>query len=77
MARGRTWVAPLPAFRDFRYFSPIMSSLVQELQQDALDNKVPVSTLLRKALVVASKLGISDADDWMKAGNRPSAGGLS
>jgi len=54
-----------------------MSSLVQELQQDALDNKVPVSTLLRKALVVASKLGISDADDWMKAGNRPSAGGLS
>ena len=40
-----------------------MSSLIHEMQQDALDNKVPVSTLLRKALVVASKLGISDADE--------------
>ncbi len=42
-------------------------SPVLELQQDALDDKVSVSSLLRKAVAVASKLGISNADEWMKA----------
>ena len=37
-----------------------MSSLVEQLQAEALDPKVSVTDLLRKALVVAKKLGIED-----------------
>lgn len=43
------------------------TSLVLELQRDALDESVPVSSLLRKAIAVASKLGIRDADEWLTA----------
>ena len=42
-----------------------MSSLVFELQHDALEEKVHVSSLLRKAIAVARKLGVSDADHWL------------
>ncbi|NUM77464.1 hypothetical protein HUU40_24145, partial [candidate division KSB1 bacterium] len=42
-----------------------MSSLVLELQQDALDSSVSVSDLLRKAFVVAKKLAIQEFYDWI------------
>jgi hypothetical protein len=41
-----------------------MSSLVRELQHDALQVSIPVSSLLRKALVVARKLSIEDFRTW-------------
>lgn len=41
-----------------------MSSIVIELQQTALDSSVKVSDLLRKAMVVAKKLGILDFEKW-------------
>lgn len=41
-----------------------MSSIVIELQRQALDNAVPVSDLLRKALAVASKLRIAELKNW-------------
>lgn len=42
-----------------------MSSLVLELQRDTLDRNVRVSDLLRKALVVAKKLGLEDSVAWI------------
>lgn len=42
-----------------------MTSLVHELQQEALDPNVKVSDLLRKALVVSKKLGISEIEAWI------------
>jgi hypothetical protein len=44
-----------------------MSSLVHELQQAALDEKPSVGLLLRKALVVASKLEVSDFEAWAQS----------
>lgn len=41
------------------------SSLVRELQQDALNPEVRVSTLLRKALVVARKLNVREIEEWI------------
>lgn len=43
-----------------------MSSIVLELQRDAIDTKVPVSDLLRKALVVARKLHVTDIEKWTR-----------
>lgn len=43
-----------------------MSSLVLELQRDALDPSVSVLSLLRKALVVARKLGIKEFWEWIE-----------
>lgn len=42
-----------------------MTGLVHELQRDALDPKVSVSDLLRKALVVSRKLNIPDIIEWL------------
>lgn len=41
-----------------------MTSLVHELQSDALDSSTVVSDLLRKSLVVARKLGTKDFEEW-------------
>ena len=41
-----------------------MSSLVRELQRDALDNSIPASSILRKALVVARKLSNEEFKVW-------------
>ncbi len=41
------------------------NAIVLELQHDALRRDVPVSELLRKAFVVARKLGISDFEKWI------------
>lgn len=43
-----------------------MSSIVLELQQEALNRKIRVSDLLRKALVVARKLGQSEFQKWIE-----------
>lgn len=42
-----------------------MSGLVLELQRDSLDPNSKTSDLLRKALVVATKLEIQDIEDWI------------
>ncbi|MEB3188926.1 MAG: hypothetical protein VKL42_01110 [Snowella sp.] len=43
-----------------------MSSLVQELQRDALNSSVSTLELLRKALVVATKLNIPEFEEWIE-----------
>ena len=43
-----------------------MASLVMQLQQAALDPSVRVSDLLRLALTTASKLGLSDIEQWLR-----------
>lgn len=42
-----------------------MSGLVAELQRDALDHGVPVSHLLRNALVAARKLRVNEFSSWI------------
>ncbi|MBW5416307.1 hypothetical protein [Pseudomonas sp. MAG002Y] len=42
-----------------------MSSLVLELQRDALDKGIHVTNLLRKALLVSRKLKIKDIEEWI------------
>lgn len=44
-----------------------MKSLIIDLQQAALDDSVPVSTLLRKALLVATKLSQDDFKKWIES----------
>jgi hypothetical protein len=44
-----------------------VSSIVLELQRDALDSSIRVSDLLRKALVVAKKLKIQEFETWTSA----------
>lgn len=43
-----------------------MQGIVIELQRDALNRDVPVSDLLRKALVVTRKLGLPDFGEWIE-----------
>lgn len=43
-----------------------MASLVLQLQSDALDKTIPVTDLLRKALVVARKLKIKEFEQWIQ-----------
>ena len=42
-----------------------MGSLVLELQKEALDQSVSTLSLLRKSLVVATKLKLQDFKDWI------------
>ncbi|WP_186326508.1 hypothetical protein [Paenibacillus sp. Y412MC10] len=42
-----------------------MTSLVVELQRDALDSKVSIADLIKKAYVVARKLNISEFQEWL------------
>jgi hypothetical protein len=44
-----------------------MAGLVEQLQEEALDSTKSITDLLRKALVVAKKLGIKDFEDWINA----------
>lgn len=43
-----------------------MSSLMEELQRDALNQKVSVVELLQKSLVVATKLGVVELAEWAR-----------
>lgn len=42
-----------------------MTGLVLELQTEALDRKIPVSDLLRKAFAVSKKLGVTQIEEWI------------
>lgn len=42
-----------------------MDSVILELQRDALNRNVPISDLLRKALIIAHKLGIKEFETWI------------
>lgn len=44
----------------------VVSFIVDELQLDAANPSVSVGSLLRKAMIVASKLGLTDAPAWFK-----------
>jgi hypothetical protein len=43
-----------------------MASLVLELQREALNSTIPVTDLLRKALVVATELSIKEFQAWIE-----------
>jgi len=43
-----------------------MSSVIIELQREALDRNVPVSDLLRKSFVVSRKLGLHEFRSWIE-----------
>lgn len=44
-----------------------MSGLVSQLQSDAIDQSVPLTTLLRKVKLAAVKLSLPDALEWVDA----------
>jgi hypothetical protein len=44
-----------------------MTGLIDQLQQDATDPQVPLTTLLRKVKVAAVKLRLDDAMEWVDA----------
>jgi hypothetical protein len=44
-----------------------MESLVQQLQREALDSKIPITDLLRKALVVSIKLKAKEMQVWIES----------
>ncbi|QEL21726.1 hypothetical protein FQV39_03390 [Bosea sp. F3-2] len=44
-----------------------MSSLVEEIQREAIDDSVPVSVLLRKVKLAAFKLGLDSVENWVTA----------
>ncbi|TPL64104.1 hypothetical protein [Mesorhizobium sp. B2-3-15] len=43
-----------------------MAGLVEEIQRDALNPTIPVSTLLRKVKVAAAKLKLDKVEDWVE-----------
>ncbi|QKC95926.1 AbiTii domain-containing protein [Mesorhizobium sp. NZP2298] len=43
-----------------------MSGLVEEIQRDALNPNVPVSTILRKVKLAAAKLKLTKIEDWVE-----------
>ncbi|WP_449439714.1 AbiTii domain-containing protein [Pseudomonas migulae] len=43
-----------------------MTGLVLELQSDALNDSVPILSLLRKAKALSAKLGITTIDQWLE-----------
>lgn len=42
-----------------------MATLVEQLQQEALDHKVPISQLLRRVKLIAAKLGLAAPAEWV------------
>ncbi len=42
-----------------------MSSLVLEIQKDIINNTSSITTILRKALILATKLGLTDFEEWI------------
>jgi len=43
-----------------------MAGLIEEIQRDAFDQKIPVSALLRKVKAAASKLNLPPAEKWVE-----------
>ena len=50
-----------------QYAESDMNSIVMELQRDALDDDVSVSSLLRKALFVSKKLNLQEFQTWIES----------
>lgn len=44
-----------------------MPSMIEQIQRDAVDDRVPVSTLLRKVKLAATKLGLGTIEDWVQS----------
>jgi hypothetical protein len=44
-----------------------MPSMIEQIQRDAVDDRVPVSTLLRKMKLAAAKLGLGTIEDWVQS----------
>jgi len=44
-----------------------LSSLILELQKESIDSSVPILNLLRKALIVATKLKLQDFKQWIES----------
>ncbi|EKO5201208.1 hypothetical protein P0J05_004302, partial [Vibrio vulnificus] len=44
-----------------------MGSIILEIQADAMNEKVSIQSLLRKAYVVTTKLGIEASKQWIQA----------
>ena len=47
-----------------------MEGLVIELEKEALDEKISVESLLRKAYLVARKLKLKEFEDWINKGQK-------
>jgi len=43
-----------------------VASIIEQIQQDALDRSVPVSDLLRRVKLAATKLGLGAVEDWVE-----------
>lgn len=43
-----------------------MASIIEQIQRDALDRSVPVSDLLRRVKLAATKLGLGVVEDWVE-----------
>lgn len=44
-----------------------MANLIEQLQSEAIDQSIPLSTLLRKVKLIASKLKLSETVQWVDA----------
>jgi hypothetical protein len=44
-----------------------MVPIIEQIQREAIDDQVPVSTLLRKVKLAAAKLGLGTIEDWMES----------
>lgn len=43
-----------------------MSGLIEEIQRDALDNKIPIENLLRRVKLAAAKLKLENLEEWVE-----------
>jgi hypothetical protein len=43
-----------------------MPTIIEQIQRDALDREVPVSSLLRRVKLAAAKLGLPQVEDWVE-----------
>ncbi|MFB9264103.1 hypothetical protein ACFFWD_13120 [Bradyrhizobium erythrophlei] len=44
-----------------------MPSIIEQIQRDAVDDQVRVSTILRKVKLAAAKLGLGTVEDWVES----------
>jgi AbiTii len=44
-----------------------MASIIEQIQRDAVNDQVPVSTLLRKVKLAAAKLRLGTVEDWVES----------
>jgi hypothetical protein len=44
-----------------------MVAIIEQIQRDAVDDQVRISTLLRKVKLAAAKLGLGTIEDWVES----------